>query len=57
MNELRERNAAKDDSNEACKHQVMSLKTEIDSTNRRMDHQKEVISQRDEDIASLETTT
>ncbi len=57
INELRERAQAKDDSNEASKHSVQSMKNEIDATENRIRHQKEVLQQRDEDIMSLDNTT
>ena len=56
INDLRERSQAKDDSNEASKHSVMSMQAEVDSTENRIRHQREVIQQRDEDIMSLENT-
>ena len=56
MSELRERGSAKDDSNEASKHQIRGLQTEIDSTNSRIKHQEDLIVQRKEDIFSVENT-
>ena len=50
INELRERAAHKDDSNEASKHSVMSMRSEVEATENRIRHQKEVVTQRDEDI-------
>lgn len=56
INEQRERSQAKDDSNEASKHSVQSLQAEIEATENRIRHQREVTQQRDEDILSLENT-
>ena len=56
INELRERSQAKDDSNEASKYSVSSMQGEIEATENRIRHQREVIQQRDEDIMSLENT-
>lgn len=56
MSELRERGSAKDDSNEASKHQIRGLQTEIDSTKSRIKHQEDLITQRKEDIFSVENT-
>ena len=57
MNELRERGSAKDDSNEASKHQIRGLQSEIEQTNARIKHQDDLINQRKEDIFSVENTT
>ena len=43
INELRERAAHKDDSNEASKHSVMSMRAEVEATENRIRHQKEVV--------------
>ena len=43
IQELRERAQAKDDSNEASKHSKQSLMAEIEATENRIRHQKEVI--------------
>ena len=56
ISNLRERQQAKQDSNEASKHSVMSMQTEIESTENRIRHQRDVVQQRDEDICSLENT-
>ena len=56
MQELRERIQAKDDSNEASRHSVKSMQVEVEATESRMRHQREVVSQRDEDILTLDNT-
>ena len=38
INELRERSQAKDDSNEASKHSVQSIQSEIEATENRIRH-------------------
>ena len=43
MNDCRERGTAKDDSNEASKHQIRGLQAEIESTNNRIKHQEDLI--------------
>jgi len=43
VHELRERIQAKDDSNEASRHSVKSMKVEVEATENRMRHQREVI--------------
>lgn len=43
MNDLRERGSAKDDSNEASKHQIRGLQSEIESTTKRIQHQEDLI--------------
>ena len=43
INDLRERSQAKDDSNEASKHSVMSMQAEVESTENRIKHQREVV--------------
>ena len=43
INDLRERITSKDDSNEASRHSVMSMKAEIASNENRIRHQKEVV--------------
>ena len=57
MSELRERGTAKDDSNEASKHQIRGLQSEIESTKKRIQHQEDLLVQRKEDIFSVENTT
>ena len=57
MSECRERGSAKDDSNEASKHQIRGLQAEIEQTNTRIKHQEDLINQRSEDIFSVENTT
>ena len=47
---------AKDDSNQAATHSAKSMKVEIEATESRMRHQREVVSQRDEDILTLDNT-
>lgn len=56
INELRERQQAKEDSNEASKLSVLGMQAEVESTENRISHQREVVKQRDEDIMSLENT-
>ena len=43
INELRERSQAKEDSNEASKLSVQSMRAEVDSTENRIRHQREVV--------------
>ena len=57
INELRQRIAAQDNSNEASRHSVQSLQAEIEATENRIRHQREVENQRNEDILSLDNTT
>ena len=56
ITELRERSQAKDDSNEASRLSVQSLKNEIEAAEGRIRHQRDVDNQRNEDIHSLENS-
>lgn len=53
MADLRERQAAKEDSNEAARYQIKSMKAEIDVQRSRLNHQNDTIEQRDDELRSV----
>lgn len=50
MADLRERGAAKEDSNEALRYQIKSMQAEIDTSRNRIRMQEDLIEQREVDL-------
>lgn len=52
LSELREKLAAKEDSNEAARYQIKSMQQEMESTRTRINHLEDIIEQRDDELRS-----
>ena len=47
---MREKIAAKEDSNEAARYQIKSMQAEMESSRARIKHQEEIIEQREDEL-------